>query len=96
MTAPKHTPTPWQPSNLWIGDKGNGPYAYPLGTDADTAAANANYLCRAVNAHARLVGLLQRADSLIADMADHWAHNDLNEPPREWLLEARALLAEVK
>lgn len=87
MTAPKHTPTPWQPSNLWIGDNGNGPYAYPLGTDPDEAAANANYLCRAVNMHDRLVVLAELV-AANAYMLDHPEWRAMGK-------QARALLDEV-
>ena len=46
----KHTPGPWFEHNLAIGDGARGPFTYPLGRDAETAAANASRIVACVNA----------------------------------------------
>jgi hypothetical protein len=57
----QHTPTPWYEWNLGIGDNGQGPFTYPLGTDPDIATANAAFIVRSVNAHDDLVAAAKDA-----------------------------------
>jgi len=43
----KHTPGPWFASNIGLGPEGKGPFTFPLGSDAETAAANARLIAAA-------------------------------------------------
>jgi hypothetical protein len=53
------TALPWRAHNLSIGAGAQGPYNYPLGPDAETAAQNADYIAHAANAYPQLVAALR-------------------------------------
>ena len=66
----KWTAGPWQASNLWLGPKGMGPYAYPLGTDPDIAAANARLIAAAPEQNNALVVALDTLSNIADEGID--------------------------
>jgi len=53
-----HTFGEWHAHNLWVGHEGNGPYAYPLGRDPETAVANARLIAAAPDLYAAACAFL--------------------------------------
>lgn len=72
----KWTAGPWQASNLWLGPKGQGPYSYPLGTDANVAVANARLIAAAPE--------LYEALDRIATRASYAPHDDPEKASAEF------------
>ena len=62
----QHTPGPWFSHNLWLGPEGKGPFAFPLGTDEDQAAANARLIAAAPD----LLAALEAATACLARAPD--------------------------
>jgi hypothetical protein len=61
-TKAQHTPGPWQVSSL--RRENDGCYTYALGRDGETAAANAEFIVRACNAHDELLAACDYVDSV--------------------------------
>ena len=87
--AEQWTKGPWSVHNLWTGDGGKGPFAYPLGPDPDVAVANARLIAAAPD----LVGALETFVTQATKLSGFPAQYD---PYVGALVKARTALAKAR